>query len=361
MTRAWIIVAAAWIAAACGGGDAAVAAQAANPTAAPAQTPTALRQAPIEPQAEAERPSTTAATVDAGAPVATPASAPAPTEPGPAPPAAPTARTIRFAWCPSPRAAASYVMDDPEDQHRIVLTPGVVRGGRYPVVVGFHGQPGRGKAPREYWFPGFVAERVTALVAEGAIRPVVLVLPVFRFEGGNWPWFDPARFKKEIVARLAAEGIEAGDFYAFGHSGAAGCGGGGLNQAHLLKPAAVGFFDTCLGAGWRDEIGALRKAKIPTVDIRSVETAGFSPRQRPEYQAAFDFGRAYAPEGLGKVACKGPHPGERLRSQPFKCAATPDRIVRAFVVDTGEGEQAHHDVVGPAIEFFLTEVAKLRP
>ena len=202
---------------------------------------------------------------------------------------------------------------------------------------------------------------MTAFVAGCAIRPVVLVLPVFRFEGGNWPWFDPARFKKEVVARLEAEGIEAGDFYAFGHSGAAGCGGGGLNQAHLLEPAAVGFFDTCLGAGWREALGALRKAKIPTVDIRSVETAGFSPRQRPEYQASFDFGRAYAPEGLEAVACAGPHPGARLRDQPFRCAKTADGIVRAFVVDTGQGEQAHRDVVAPAVEFFLEEVARLGP
>jgi hypothetical protein len=250
-------------------------------------------------------------------------------------------------------------MEEPEDQHRIVLTPGVIPGGRYPIVIGFHGQPKRGTAPRDYWFPGFVADRVTALVAEGEIRPVILVLPVFRYEGGNWPWFDPVRFKKEIAAQLANEGIEASDVYAFGHSGAAGCGGGGLNFAHLMKPAAVGFFDTCLGAGWREALGALRASKIPTVDVRSVETAGFSPRQRPEYQAEFDFGRAYAPEGLEKVACEGPHPGERLRDQPFRCAATADGVVRAFVVDTGKGEQAHKDVVGPAIEFFLKEVARL--
>lgn len=274
----------------------------------------------------------------------------------PAPP-----REIRFAWSPSPRAALSYDLEDPADQHRIVLLPGVEKGGTYPVVFAFHGQPSRGKLPRDYWFMDHVTGVATALVRKGGVRPFVLALPVFRFQGGNWPYFNPAKFAVEVRARLEAEGIGVGDAYAFGHSGAAGCGGGGLNQAALLRPKAVGFFDTCLGDGWKAALRELRDARIRAVDIRSVETAGFSPRQRPEYQSGFDFGRAYAPEGLAKVKCPDARPGERLRDQPFRCAATGDGLVRAFVVDTGEGEEAHRALVAPAMEYFLEEVAGLRP
>ena len=46
------------------------------------------------------------------------------------------ARTIRFEWCPRKTVADAYEMSDPADQHRVVLTPGVVKGGSYPVVVG---------------------------------------------------------------------------------------------------------------------------------------------------------------------------------------------------------------------------------
>ena len=59
---------------------------------------------------------------------------------------------IRFEWCPSKKVSEAYEMSDPEDQHRIVLMPGVEKGASYPVVVGFHGQPKRGKDPRDYGF-----------------------------------------------------------------------------------------------------------------------------------------------------------------------------------------------------------------
>ena len=174
----------------------------------------------------------------------------------------PEARTIRFAWCPKKTVADAYEMSDPADQHRIVLTPGVVKGGSYPVVVGFHGQPRRGRDPRDYNFPAPVSDLVVKMVKDGEIRPVILVLPVFRFVGGNWPKFDPRAFRAKVEKLLAAEGLEGTDWFAFGHSGAAGCGGEGLNQAHLMRPRAVGFFDTCLGKGWVKEIALLEKAGI---------------------------------------------------------------------------------------------------
>ena len=269
------------------------------------------------------------------------------------------ARTIRFAWCPKKTVADAYEMSDPADQHRIVFTPGVVKGGSYPVVVGFHGQPRRGRNPRDYNFPTPVSDVVVKMVKDGEIGPVILVLPVFRFVGGNWPWFDPRAFRVEVEELLAAQEIEGTDWFAFGHSGAAGCGGAGLNQAHLMRPRAVGFFDTCLGKGWAKEIAQLEKAGIRTLNVHSVETAGFRPRQRPEYQSTFDFGRAYGPAGMKPVSCPAVHPGAALRDQEFRCARSKSGLTEGFVVDSGEGVEAHKAIVEPAVRFFLAEFAGL--
>src|SRR5687768_12428302 len=43
-------------------------------------------------------------------------------------------RTIRFAWRPSGASAEAYAMDEPEDQHRIVLAPNISAGGSHPVL-----------------------------------------------------------------------------------------------------------------------------------------------------------------------------------------------------------------------------------
>jgi hypothetical protein len=264
-------------------------------------------------------------------------------------------RVVTFKWRPPGAPAVSYEMPEPADQHRIVIFPGAVRGDGAPVVVGFHGQPKRGKAPRGYRFAGVVEEVVSGMIARGELRPVVLVLPVFRFHGGNWPGFDVKKLRAEVTRILSGEGIEAGEWFAFGHSGAAGCGGDGLNRAHRMKPKAVGFFDTCLGRGWQEEIPRLRKRGVATVNVHSVETAAFRPRQRPEYQSAFDFGRAYRPLGIDPVKCPASHPGERLRDQEYRCAATPDGVVRSFVVDTGEGVEAHRALLPVALRYFLAE------
>ena len=191
------------------------------------------------------------------------------------------------------------------------------------------------------------------LIESGRIRPAVLVVPVFRFVVQNWPRFDVAAFRKKVETVLRAQGIEADFFLAFGYSGAAGCGGDGLNRAHRMRPKAVGFFDTCLGKGWKEEIARLRQQGIPTLNIHSVETAGFRPRQRPEYQDWFDFGRAYGPLGLAPVPCPEDHPGGRLREQAYRCAATSDGVVEGFVVDTGEGLEAHRGALSVGTEYFL--------
>ncbi len=265
------------------------------------------------------------------------------------------AEVVRFPWRPKEGPGGAYRLDAPEDQHRIIVYPGVEPGGTYPVVVGFHGQPKPGKLPRDYRFLEKVPKIIGEMVDARQLRPFVLVLPVFRFYGQNWPGFHVRSFQKEVDKQLKKLGIGTVDWYLFGHSGAAGCGGEGLNLAHEIGAKGVGFFDTCLGDEWQEAIRQLRRRKIPTVNIHSVETAGFRPRQRPEYQSGFDFGRAYEPLGLKPVACPATHPGSRLRKQPYRCAATEDGIITAFVVDSGEGKTAHEALLPIAIRYFLSK------
>jgi hypothetical protein len=264
-------------------------------------------------------------------------------------------RIVRFAWRPPGAGAAEYEMSEREDQHQIVLTREVTSGGRYPVVIALHGQPRRGQSPRGYSFPKMAIDVAGDLVRRGQVEPLVLALPVFRYRGTNWPAFDLVEFQSRVEELLRAEGISTSAFYVVGHSGAAGCGGDGMNRAHRIHPAAVGFFDTCLGAGWRDEVLALRRARVPTLMIHSVETAGVVPRQAKEYSATFDFGREYAAVGLSAITCPEHVPAAPLRPQPFRCAADAQGTARAFVVDTGEGESAHEAVVPVALAYFLRE------
>ena len=262
-------------------------------------------------------------------------------------------QTISFKWRPKIGSSAAYRMDAVEDQHRIILFDGAAKNTSPIVLIGFHGQPARNKNPGDYMFPGPVEAVVRKMISDKVIPPVILVLPVFRFVGQNWPGFDLVEFKKKIEEILSDRKIIPKRWLLFGHSGAAGCGGDGLNQAAQISPEAVGFFDTCLGAGWQDAVKALRAAKVPTVNLHSVETAGFRPRQHPEYKSNFDFGRAYAPLGLRPVKCPSLLPEAPLRDQPYRCAATPDGIVEAYVVNTGEGQEAHIRLLPEALSYFL--------
>jgi hypothetical protein len=198
-----------------------------------------------------------------------------------------------------------------------------------------------------------VTDVARELVARGDAPPLVVALPVFRFAGVNWPGFDLVAFRAKVEELLHAEGVTAGDFYVVGHSGAAGCGGDGLNRAHRIDPKAVGFFDTCLGSGWRDEVRALERAHIPIAILQSVETAGVQPRRLREYDGRFDFGQVFSAVGLAPIECPLRLPDAPLRSQPCRCAANADGDARAFIVDTGEGEAAHNALVPVALRYFL--------
>ncbi len=244
-------------------------------------------------------------------------------------------------------------MESSEDQSRLVLFAEDRAVGSYPVVVAMHGQPPRGKAPRDYRFAPIVLAEVEPMVERSDVRPFILALPVFRFLGQNWPGFDLSEFRAEVDALLAEEGIRAEGYYVFGHSGAAGCGGDGMNRPLRLAPQAVAFVDTCLGSGFRRGVRDLHEAKVPTILLHSAETAGFVPRQAIEYSSSFDFGRAYEPLGIVPTECPPDRPDVALRDQPYRCAKTPDGVVRAFVVDTGEGEPAHEEALRVGTRYFL--------
>jgi hypothetical protein len=264
-------------------------------------------------------------------------------------------RTVTFSWKPTKGSARQYAMSDPEDQHRILLTRGVHAGNDYPVVVALHGQPRRGQAPRSYAFPRVVAEVTRQLVESNRIEPLILVTPVFRFEGQNWPGFELAEFMPEVRRILSDLGLSIKATYAVGHSGAAGCGGGGLNRASDASLNAVGFFDTCVGAGFLQEVKALEENRTPTLIIHSVETAGFQPRQPVEYDSHFDFGQVYSTIGLHRSSCPERLPAAPLRDLDFRCATNDAGTTWALVVNTGQGEQAHEALVPVALRYFLQE------
>jgi hypothetical protein len=286
---------------------------------------------------------------DAGARVAAPEAGMAPTrEP---------AREIRFAFRPINGPETSYALQSPEDQHRIVVFSDRPAGGPRPVVIAMHGQPQRGKPPREYDFAPIVIREAAAMVERREVPPFVLALPVFRFEGQNWPGMDLGEFRRKVEEILSNEAVSTAGWYVFGHSGAAGCGGGGLNLPLALAPSGVGFIDTCLGPGFGRAVRDLGHNKVPTLIIHSVETAGFTPRQKSEYLATFDFGRAYAPLGLEPCECPNETP-HALREQPYRCASSRDGTVRAFVVNTGEGLAAHTEALRVGTRYFLRVMLK---
>jgi len=267
----------------------------------------------------------------------------------------PLERTVHFTWTPPSARPSEYSMPDPPDQHTIWLFRGVEPGKVYPVLVAFHGQPRRGRAPRTYAFPRTVADVARALVQSGEVAPFVLVTPVFRYLRQNWPNFDSVEFVDELKRVLGHEGITTGRLYFVGHSGAAGCGGGGLNHVDEASPSAVGFFDTCLGSGFLESVRELAKHRVPTFIAHSVETAGVQPREPTEYESQFDFGRVYSKVGLRPTSCPEHLPEAPLRKLAYQCSTNEERTVRALVIDTGEGKTAHEALVPVALRYFLRE------
>ncbi len=266
---------------------------------------------------------------------------------------------LHFAWRPVRGPAPAYAMEEPADQHTLAIVGGAgTGGGSYPVVVSLHGQPRRGQAPRDYQGPAKVLREVEDMVARALLPPLILALPVYRHLGQPWPGFDLGELRIKLDEVLASQGLVSRGYFALGHSAAAGCGGDGLNGAVRLRPSAVAFLDTCVGPDLGRAVRALREASIPTFLLHSVETAGFARRQPTEYMASFDFGQVYRPMGIAPISCDDTKPLHPLRDQPFRCAASPDGIVRAFVIDTGAGEAAHEEALLVGLRYFLSRAIR---
>lgn len=270
-------------------------------------------------------------------------------------------RTYRFSWSPPGADSAAYRLDAPEDQHQLLITAGVPSHSSVDVLIAMHGQPRRGELPRNYTFGRTVTGVVRTMVEAGRIEPMVVALPVFRFQGENWPGFDLRAFIEEVRERLTSERLQIRRVSVVGHSGAAGCGGQGLNRVFEAPVSAVGFFDTCVGPGFVSAIRGLERMGISTLIVHSVETAGYRPRQPVEYLSSFDFGRVYRPSGLRPSSCPTVLPEVPLRALEYRCASNPAGTIRALVVDTGEGEPAHQAVVPVALRYFLEQYVKPVP
>jgi hypothetical protein len=111
-----------------------------------------------------------------------------------------------------------------------------------------------------------------------------------------------------------------------------------------------------VGPGFGHEVRELQRARVPTLIVHSVETAGYRPRPPTEYMPSFDFGQVYGPLGLRPSEdCPGPLPDVPLRPQPYRCASDAQGTTRAFVVDTGKGQEGHDAVVPVALRYFLRQ------
>ncbi|MGC4063730.1 MAG: hypothetical protein QM784_03630 [Polyangiaceae bacterium] len=209
------------------------------------------------------------------------------------------------------------------------------------------------RRPEITHFPETLIRLSRELIARGEIEPFALVLPVFRFEGRNWPGFLLDEFIPELTRLLRPHGVDIERPLLLGHSGALGCGGDGLNHPLRIHPGAVGLFDTCIGKNFVTTLRALSEHRVPTWIVQSVETAGVVPRHVPEYDAGFDFGSVFRDARLDVLTCPTAVPRAPLRQQPYRCAIDATGSVRAFVVDTGSGEAAHEAALVVGAEFFL--------
>jgi hypothetical protein len=252
-----------------------------------------------------------------------------------APPAQAKKRTPAPASRPAPcqRGRDEIVPLHYPDAGQVWIPREVVCGGRADVIILLHGNQS-GRDPTPSIGGGRHLERMTrALIASGAVRPVVLAEPVHysacngsgNLYGGGVSF---AEYKKRLYRVLGARRIRPGSISVIGHSGAGCCPGSGVFRlAEQIRPLRVlATSDTCYHSG-------VYSKRLKEVLGRGTVYLNIS-RGEPSYGNY----KAFEAEMLGKKP-RSFRPCDR--SLYRRCLKNPGRPWFSYTTRRGEG--GYHD------------------